>query len=134
MTAPAEGTVSDPPLELASGADGRDSPGSIRVANEVVAWIAALAALDVDGVRAMYRPGGQQIDRILRRPVAHRGVRVRMAEDGSLTIDVWMAMDSGSSVPVVGAQVQQAIARAIERMLDLRLAAVNVFVSEVVFP
>lgn len=131
MTGPPTATA-EPALEL-PGEDGRASPGSIRVANEVVAWIAALAALDVDGVRAMYRPGGQQIDRILRRPVAHRGVRVRLHEDSTLTIDVWIVMDSGSSVPAVGAQVQEAIARAIERMLEMRLAAVNVFVSEVIF-
>jgi len=133
MAGPIE-AAAEAPLELAGRDDGHASPGSIRVANEVVAWIAALAALDVQGVQAMYRPGGQQIDRILRRPVAHRGVRVSIHDDAALTIDVWIVMDSASSVPVVGAQVQQAIARAIERMLDLRLTAVNVFVSEVIFP
>jgi uncharacterized alkaline shock family protein YloU len=99
----------------------------------VVAWIAALAALDVDGVHAMSHPGGQQIDRILRRPVAHRGVRVRFDGEGALAIDAWIAMESGGNVPVVGAQVQQAIANAIRRMLDMRLVEANIFVSEVVF-
>lgn len=123
----------EPALELAGQDDGRPPPGSVRVANEVVAWIAALAALDVDGVHALYRPGGQLGDRILRRSGAHRGIRVGLGEDRRLTIDAWLVMESGGKVPAVGSRVQQAIATAIERMLDMRLAAVNVFVSEVVF-
>ena len=114
------------------GGDGRDLPGVTRVANDVVAWIAALTALQVDGVHAMYRPGGQSIDRILRRRVAHRGARVELRDDG-LRIDLWIVMEAGANVAAVGAQVQRSVGDTIRRMLGLPLSAVNVFVSEVVF-
>jgi uncharacterized alkaline shock family protein YloU len=52
-------------LEIDDGDDNRGEIGVTRVANDVVAWIAALTALQVEGVHAMYRPGGQSIDRIL---------------------------------------------------------------------
>lgn len=106
--------------------------GATRVANDVVAWITALTALHVDGVHAMYRPSGQSIDRILRRRVAHRGARVEVRPDG-LVIDLWIVVDAGANVAAVGARVQREVADAIERMLGLRLVAVNVFISEVVF-
>ena len=109
------------------------SLGAVRVANEVVAWIVAYAALEVHGVAALYRPGGQSIERILRRPAAHRGVRVQLGDDGALKIDCWIAMDAGGNAPVVGAEVQRQVADAIDRMLGLKLAAVNVYVSEVIF-
>ncbi len=80
----------------------------------------------------MYRPGGQSIDRILRRRVAHRGARVELLGDG-LRIDLWIVMEAGANVAAVGAEVQGAVGDAIRRMLGLPLAAVNVFVSEVVF-
>jgi uncharacterized alkaline shock family protein YloU len=112
--------------------DDRGTLGVTRVANDVVAWIAALTALQVDGVHAMYRPGGQSIERILRRRVAHRGARVELRDDG-LRIDLWIVMEAGANVAAVGAHVQRAVGDAIRRMLGLPLEAVNVFVSEVVF-
>jgi uncharacterized alkaline shock family protein YloU len=121
-----------PALELGDGGPGRETLGVTRVANDVVAWIAALTALQVDGVHAMYRPGGQSIDRILRRRVAHRGARVELRADG-LRIDLWIVMEAGANVAAVGAEVQGAVGDAIRRMLGMPLAAVNVFVSEVVF-
>jgi uncharacterized alkaline shock family protein YloU len=112
--------------------DDRGTLGVTRVANDVVAWIAALTALQVDGVHAMYRPGGQSIERILRRRVAHRGARVELRDDG-LRIDLWIVITAGANVAAVGAHVQRAVGDAIRRMLGLPLEAVNVFVSEVVF-
>ena len=114
------------------GGDGRGAIGATRVANEVVASIAALAALQVDGVSAMYRPAGHQIDRILRRAYAHRGVRVELVED-SLHLDLWIVIEAGASVPAIGGEVQRRVADAVDRMLGLRVAEVNVFVSEVIF-
>jgi uncharacterized alkaline shock family protein YloU len=119
-----------PAVEL--DGDDRGTLGVTRVANDVVAWIAALTALQVDGVHAMYRPGGQSIERILRRRVAHRGARVELREDG-LRIDLWIVIAAGANVAAVGAQVQRAVGDAIRRMLGLPLEAVNIFVSEVVF-
>ena len=106
--------------------------GVTRVANEVVASIAALTALQVRGVAAMYHPGAQSIDRIVRRSHAHRGVRVEL-HDGALHLDLWIVMEAGGNVPVVGAAVQRRVAEAIERMLGMQVEEINVFVSEVVF-
>lgn len=114
------------------GSEGREALGATRVANEVVASIAALAALQVEGVSAMYHPAGHQIDRILRRAYAHRGVRVELV-DSALHLDLWIVIEAGGSVPSIGGQVQRRVADAVDRMLGLRVAEVNVFVSEVIF-
>jgi uncharacterized alkaline shock family protein YloU len=115
------------------GPPDRQRLGTTRVANDVVAWIAALSALEVQGVHALFHPGSQSIDRILRRPAAHRGVRVEMQEDGRLKLDVHLVMDSGHGVPQVGGAVQSRVADAIDRMLGLPIAEVNVLIGEVVF-
>jgi uncharacterized alkaline shock family protein YloU len=126
-------TVDGGPLQLMNGSGDRERLGTVRVANEVVAWITALAALEVDGVHAMYQASGQQLDRILRRPAAHRGVRVELLSDDRLKLDVHVVMEAGTHLPVMGAEVQRRVADAIDRMLGLATAEVNVFVSEVVF-
>src|SRR5438552_16879333 len=127
--------MSDPggpaaPLQLDDAGNGRASLGSTRVANEVVASIAALAALQVPGVHAMYQPGGQQIERIVRRSHAHRGVRVELVDD-ALKLDAYIVMAAGGNVPAVGAEAQHRVADAIDRMPDLRVPALTAFVSEV---
>jgi uncharacterized alkaline shock family protein YloU len=111
----------------------RRSLGVTRVANEVVAWIAVLTALQVDGVHAMYQAAGQSLERILRRSAAHRGAHVELRDDSTLDIDLWVVMLSGHSVPKVGGEVQQRVADAVERMLGLDVGTINVHVSEVVF-
>jgi uncharacterized alkaline shock family protein YloU len=119
-------------LQLSPTLSGRRQLGTTRVANEVVASIAAFAALQVRGVHAMYHPGGQNFDRIVRRSHAHRGVRVELIDD-ALHLNLYVVMESGGNVPVVGAEIQQRVADAIDRMLALRVEEVNVFVSEVAF-
>ena len=128
---PAE-TTGETAVEIGR-ADGRDRLGTTRVANEVVARIAALSALDVPGVAAMYQPAGQQIERMLRRQVAHRGVRVELLSDDRLRLDLYVVMTAGTELPAMGAEVQRRVADAIDRMLGLGIAEVNVSVSEVVF-
>ena len=119
-------------VQLRPTSNGRRQLGTTRVANEVVASIAAFAALQVPGVHAMYHPTGQNFDRIVRRSHAHRGVRVELLDD-ALHLNLYVVMESGGNVPVVGAEVQQRVADAIDRMLALRVEEVNVFVSEVAF-
>lgn len=128
----------DMPLDGGGDADGRHPGmkrplGVTRVANEVVAWIAVLTALQVPGVHAMYQAGGQPLERVLRRSLAHRGARVELREDSSLDVDLWVVVVSGHSVPKVGAEVQHRVADAIDRMLGLEVGTVNVHISEVVF-
>lgn len=125
-------TATRPPLQLDDGDGGRGALGTTRVANEVVAHIAALAALQVKDVHSLYHPAATMpIDRVRRQP-GSRGVRVELNDD-SLRIDLWIAMEAGGNVPGVGAEVQRRVADAIDRMLDLRVSEVNVFVSEIVF-
>jgi len=111
----------------------RQPLGVTRVANEVVAWIAVLTALQVPGIHAMYQAGGQSFERILRRSLAHRGARVQLRDDHALVIDLWVVLVSGNAVAHVGAEIQQRVADAVDRMLGLEVAAINVHISEVVF-
>jgi len=119
-------------LQLEREGDGRNAMGTTRVANEVVASIAALAALQVRGVHAMFRPGAQPLERITRRSHAHRGVRVELV-GGALHLDLYIVVEADGNVQSIGSEVQRRVLDAVDRMLDMRVAEVNVLVSEVVF-
>ena len=116
------------------GNDGRRPVlGVTRVANEVVAWIAVLTALQVPGVHAMYQAAGQSLERILRRPYAHRGARVELRDGSTLDIDLFVVLIAGHSAPKVGAEVQRRVADAVDRMLGLEVGSIDVHISEVTF-
>ncbi len=107
--------------------------GKIRVANDVVAWIAALAASGVPGVAGLYQPGARSRDHVLRPETAHRGVRVRVLDDLSLELSLYVALSSEASIPATAPLIQGEVAAVVNRMLGLKVRSVNIYVREVVF-
>jgi uncharacterized alkaline shock family protein YloU len=86
--------------------------GGSVVSDEVIARYARDAALEVPGVARVV--GGMR-----------KGVRV---DAGRIVLH--LAFGWGVSVPKVGADVQTAVAEYLERMTDVRPAAVDVVVEE----
>ena len=60
-------------------------------------------------------------------------MRVELLSDDRLRLDLYVVMTAGTELPAMGAEVQRRVADAIDRMLGLGIAEVNVSVSEVVF-
>lgn len=112
-----------------------ETTGTVRVANEVIASIAAMAAQEIDGVRGMDEPHARHIaDWIKRRQTAHDGVRVVVDQDKAIHLDVFLTVDHKAVLPAVAEQVQASVVEAVERMLGLEVAEVNVSVSSISFP
>lgn len=108
--------------------------GGVRVANEVIASIAAMAACDVEGVAGTDEANARHFGDWLSRQSAHRGVRVRVDAARSIHLEVFLQVSSSAVVPGVAEKVQANVVDAVERMLGLEVAAVDVFVSSVAFP
>jgi uncharacterized alkaline shock family protein YloU len=110
------------------------SLGAVRVANEVIASIAALAACEVDGVKGMDEAAARHFgDWVRRQGGAHRGVRVHIESDRSIHLEVFITVDSEAKLAEVAASAQANVVEATERMLGLEVGEVNVFVSSVAF-
>ncbi|TMF97397.1 MAG: Asp23/Gls24 family envelope stress response protein [Chloroflexi bacterium] len=109
------------------------SLGAVRVANEVIASIAALAACEVEGVEGMDEAAARHFGDWVRRQAAHRGVRVHIEGDRSIHLEVFITVDSEARLADVAAAVQANVVEATERMLGLEVGEVNVFVSSVAF-
>jgi uncharacterized alkaline shock family protein YloU len=93
------------------------------ISTDILASYAADAARDVEGVRGL-------VESHLPR---HRGVRIS-DDEGRIGVELHVAVDWGASIPSVGREVQQRVAAYLERMADLRPAAVDVVVDEVGSP
>lgn len=107
--------------------------GSVKVANEVIAHIASLTAVQVQGVAGMYPARSRDSSRLLNTGTAHKGVRVDMSNE-TLTLDLFLVVESSARVPTVAAEVQRQVVDAIDKMLGLEVRQVNIFVGDVRFP
>jgi uncharacterized alkaline shock family protein YloU len=105
--------------------------GRVKVANEVIAQIAAMTALQVPGVAGV-ADRTNQITRVIRRGGIHKGVRVEFSND-DLRLQLFLVADSGRNLPDLASQVQGDVVAAVDRMLGLRTSAVDVYFVDVRF-
>jgi uncharacterized alkaline shock family protein YloU len=107
--------------------------GDVRIANEVVAIIAGLAATEVGGVAGMSGGIGGGIAEMLGRKNLSKGVKVEVGEEQA-AVDLFVVVDYGAVIPDVAWKIQENVKRAIESMTGLVVVEVNVHVQGVHFP
>ena len=97
--------------------------GEVKIADEVVAIIAGLAATEVEGV-------GSMAGNITNELVSKLGIRVEVL-DGKVSVDVALNISYGYSIPEVSAKVQDRVKNAIENMTGLEVSIVNIRIASV---
>ena len=107
-----------------------DEKGSINISEDVVAIIAASAAMDVEGVHGLHYSHGKELTHMIGKRGFSRGVRLQ-TEGDVITIDVHIVADIGYSVSEVGAAIQKAVVSAVEDTVGVKVKAVNVHICGV---
>jgi uncharacterized alkaline shock family protein YloU len=110
-----------------------EQAGSVRVANEVIASIAGMAAREIDGVSGLDDASARHFVDWIKRETAHRGVRVMLDPQHKIHLDVFLTVTATAKLRDVAEKVQDNVVEAVERMLGLEVAEVNVFVSSIAF-
>lgn len=106
------------------------SKGEIKIADEVVAIIAALAATEVEGVASMARNITNELIGKLGMKNLSKGVKVDVLE-GIVTVSLALNLKYNYSIVEVSARVQEKVKNAIENMTGLEVADVNIKVAGV---
>lgn len=104
--------------------------GAIRIADEVVATVAGLAAAEVEGVAAMSGNWGTDFAERLGRKNFGKGIRVEVTGDET-AIDIFIVVEFGYAIPEVASNVQKDVKTAVETMTGLNVTTVNVHISAV---
>lgn len=109
-----------------------ESPlGTVRIADEVVEVIAGMAASEVEGVAALSGGFVGDLANILGRgKSASKGIKVEVGEKDA-TVDLFIAVEYGISIPTVSLKVQEAVKGAIEGMTGLAVVEINVHVQSI---
>lgn len=110
----------------------RDETASVRIADEVVAVIAGIAAGEVEGVAGMAGGIVGSVSEMLGKKNLARGVRVDVGER-AVAVDLYLIIEYGVRIPDVAARVQENVKQAIESMTGLEVVAVNIHVQGVHF-
>lgn len=106
------------------------SKGEIKIADEVVAIIAALAATEVEGVASMAgNITNELIGKLVMKNLS-KGVKVDVLE-GIVTVSLALNLKYNYSIVEVSARVQEKVKNAIENMTGLEVADVNIKVAGV---
>lgn len=106
------------------------SKGEIKIADEVVAIIAALAATEVEGVASMVGNITNELIGKLGMKNLSKGVKVDVLE-GIVTVSLALNLKYNYSIVEVSARVQEKVKNAIENMTGLEVADVNIKVAGV---
>ena len=109
------------------------SLGEVKIADEVVAMIAALAATEVDGVASMAGNITNELISRLGMKNLSKGVKVDVLE-GVVTVSLSLNLKYNYSIMDVSAKVQEKVKNAVENMTGLEVADVNIKVAGVEMP
>lgn len=104
--------------------------GEVKIADDVIAIIAGLAATEVTGVAKMCGNITNELVSKLGMKNLSKGVRVSV-EGNFVNVDLALELDYGVSIPEVSEKVQNRVKTAIENMTGLNVSEVNVRVAGV---
>ena len=104
--------------------------GEVKIADEVVAIIAALAATEVEGVASMAGNITNELISRLGMKNLSKGVKVDVLE-GVVTVSLTLNLKYNYCVVEVSGKVQEKVKNAIENMTGLEVADVNIKVAGV---
>ena len=104
----------------------------VKVANAVIAQIAAMTALQVEGVAGV-ADRSNQIARVIRGGGLQRAVKVEQGDDDRLRLQLLVVAENGRNLPALAAEVQSKVAAAVDRMLGLSTSTVDVYFADVRF-
>lgn len=104
--------------------------GSVKIADDVVAMIASIAATEVEGVSAMIGNITNELMSKVGMKKLTKGVKVDVM-DGVVTADLSVTLEYGYNIPATCQKVQEKVKTAIENMTGLEVADVNIRIASV---
>jgi len=105
-----------------------DAYGEVRIADDVVANIAALAALEIEGVASTVGNITKELMSKAGMKTVNKGVKVELL-DSVVSVDIALIMEYGYNIPTTCKKVQEKIKTSIENMTGLEVSDVNIRIA-----
>ena len=105
-----------------------DENGNIKISDDVIATIAAVAAEEVEGIVNLQTSLKSSVTDMLGVKNLTKGVKVNVGNSEAV-IDIYVTVEYGKNIVEISKQVQDKIKEAVETMTSLQVVEVNVHVS-----
>lgn len=114
-------------------AENTEAVTSVRISDEVVATIAAIAAVEVEGVGGMCGSRAGDIIEKLGKKNSAKGVKVDV-DGNNVKINMNMLVAYGYKIQNVCAEVQEAVKASVEGMTGLHVSEITILVQGILTP
>jgi uncharacterized alkaline shock family protein YloU len=105
--------------------------GTIYIANEVVARIAGMAAMDCYGIVGMAAKNIKDgLVQLLKMESLTKGINLNINND-TITIDLHIIVDYGTNISAIADSIVSTVKYRVEENIGLPVAKVNIFVEDV---
>lgn len=109
-----------------------DDVGQVKIADDVIAIIAEIAAVEVKGVAGMGGTLTSDLVQTLSRKRTPKGVKVELT-DSRVALDMALIINYGEKIPEVTLEVQEKVKNSIEMMTGLEIISINIHVIGIHF-
>lgn len=109
-----------------------DNNGIVKVADDVIAVTAAMAAAGVEGVASLVGGITDNITKNILRMNVTKGVKVSRGEEDVLIIDIFVNVYYGYRIPDVAWEIQENVKKKVSEMIGEVTKAVNIHVQGVI--
>ena len=103
--------------------------GKITLDRKILVSIINLAAKEINGVESVTNSNRPWIKRTFKK--RDEGVEIKFEENGALTVDVYLNVYVGYSVPDVAYRVQENIRNSLATMVALKPLKINIHIGNV---
>lgn len=107
-----------------------DDFGTVKIADDVVASIAGIAATELEGVVSMAGNIGNELKSKMGVKNLAKGVKVEVIGK-SVKADIALIVEYGYSIPAISQKVQEKVKSTIENMTGLTVTDVNIRIAGV---
>ena len=109
-----------------------DEMGTIHIADEVLAVVAASAALEVEGVSSLAANLSSDLAELMGKKVYSKGVRL-LVSNAQVMVEISILIQYGYVIPDVARKVQQAVMTAVTNTSGMEVSRVNIQVAGISF-
>lgn len=102
--------------------------GEVRIADDVVANIAGLAATEIEGVAATAGNITNELMSKVGMKTLPKGVKVELLDD-VVSVEMALVMEYGYNIPATCRKVQERVKSSIENMTGLEVSDVNIRIA-----
>ncbi len=107
--------------------------GNLKVTDDVIAIIAGLATVEVEGVYSMSGGLTGGIAEVLAIKNLSKGIKVETKEE-NIYINIYIIAEFGARIPEVAWNIQEKVKKTVERMTGMRVMEANIHVQSVNIP